>query len=57
MNVNFGLFPPVTGPVRGEGGERLRGTAKSMARRRAMSERALRDLAQWKVESAISEAS
>ena len=47
MNVNFGLFPPVAGPVRGESGERLRGAAKAMARRRAMSERALRDLEQW----------
>jgi methylenetetrahydrofolate--tRNA-(uracil-5-)-methyltransferase len=47
MNVNFGLFPPVTEPVRGEAGERLRGAAKSMARRRAMSARALRDLAEW----------
>ena len=49
MNVNFGLFPPIEGPVRGESGERLRGAAKSMARRRAMSERALRDLAEWRV--------
>jgi methylenetetrahydrofolate--tRNA-(uracil-5-)-methyltransferase len=54
MNVNFGLFPPVTGPIRGEGGERLRGGAKSLARKRAMSERALRDLANWKIERVLS---
>jgi methylenetetrahydrofolate--tRNA-(uracil-5-)-methyltransferase len=49
MNVNFGLFPPVTEPVRGEGGERLRGAAKAQARKRAMSERALRDLGEWRI--------
>ena len=48
MNVNFGLFPPVSGPIRGEAGERLRGPAKALARRRATSERALRDLGEWK---------
>jgi methylenetetrahydrofolate--tRNA-(uracil-5-)-methyltransferase len=47
MNVNFGLFPPVSEPVRGEAGERLRGTAKSQARKRALSARALRDLSIW----------
>ncbi|SDR55143.1 methylenetetrahydrofolate--tRNA-(uracil-5-)-methyltransferase [Rhizobiales bacterium GAS113] len=47
MNVNFGLFPPVTEPVRGDDGERLRGTAKSQARKRALSARALRDLSAW----------
>jgi methylenetetrahydrofolate--tRNA-(uracil-5-)-methyltransferase len=48
MNVNFGLFPPMAAPLRGEGGERLRGPAKGLARRRAMSERALRDLEAWR---------
>ncbi|MBV8962795.1 MAG: methylenetetrahydrofolate--tRNA-(uracil(54)-C(5))-methyltransferase (FADH(2)-oxidizing) TrmFO [Hyphomicrobiales bacterium] len=48
MNVNFGLFSPLHGPpVRGEGGERLRGAAKAQARKRAMSARALGDLAAW----------
>jgi methylenetetrahydrofolate--tRNA-(uracil-5-)-methyltransferase len=47
MNVNFGLFPPVSEPLRGEGGERLRGAAKAQARKRAMSARALGDLAAW----------
>src|SRR6202163_2325316 len=45
MNVNFGLFPPLTkSPSRGADGERLRGTAKAMAKRRALTARALADL-------------
>src|SRR5271155_5564023 len=44
MNVNFGLFPPLaTSPGRGADGERLRGTAKAMAKRRALTGRALVD--------------
>lgn len=46
MNVNFGLFPPVEAP-RSEDGKRLRGKEKSVARKRAMSARALRDLDGW----------
>ena len=47
MNVNFGLFPPMVGAIRGEAGERLRGTAKTLARKQALSRRALADLEQW----------
>ncbi len=48
MNVNFGLFPPLTRvPTRGPQGERLRGAAKTIAKKRALTERALADLAQW----------
>jgi methylenetetrahydrofolate--tRNA-(uracil-5-)-methyltransferase len=46
MNVNFGLFPPITAPV-SEGGKRLRGTDKSVARKRALSARALVDMSSW----------
>jgi methylenetetrahydrofolate--tRNA-(uracil-5-)-methyltransferase len=46
MNVNFGLFPPIEAP-KAEGGVRLRGTAKSVARKRAMSARALADARAW----------
>jgi methylenetetrahydrofolate--tRNA-(uracil-5-)-methyltransferase len=46
MNVNFGLFPPIEAP-KAEGGVRLRGTAKSIARKRAMSARALADARTW----------
>ncbi len=48
MNVNFGLFPPLaTSPSRGANGERLRGAAKAMAKRRALTSRALADLESW----------
>jgi methylenetetrahydrofolate--tRNA-(uracil-5-)-methyltransferase len=48
MNVNFGLFPPLAhSPSRGADGTRLRGTEKTMAKRRALTARALRDLDGW----------
>jgi methylenetetrahydrofolate--tRNA-(uracil-5-)-methyltransferase len=48
MNVNFGLFPPLTRvPTRGADGERLRGPAKTMAKKRALTQRALADLDRW----------
>jgi len=48
MNVNFGLFPLLSRmPARGPDGERLRGPAKTIAKKRALTARALADLAQW----------
>lgn len=48
MNVNFGLFPPLEkNPNKGPNGERLRGSAKSVARKMALSERAMSDLEAW----------
>ena len=47
MNVNFGLFPPLVHAVKGEGGQRLRGTEKTLAKKRALSCRALVDLERW----------
>src|SRR5437763_5941103 len=48
MNVNFGLFPPLTRiPTRGLDGERLRGPAKTVAKKRELSRRALTDLVRW----------
>jgi methylenetetrahydrofolate--tRNA-(uracil-5-)-methyltransferase len=48
MNVNFGLFPPLARtPSKDEHGNRLRGTAKALAKKRALTRRALDDLAQW----------
>ena len=47
MNVNFGLFPPLDRAPKGEGGKRLRGSEKAMARKRAMTDRAREDLAAW----------
>jgi len=46
MNVNFGLFPPIELPRRDDG-KRLKGKEKGLARKRAMSARALADLAGW----------
>jgi methylenetetrahydrofolate--tRNA-(uracil-5-)-methyltransferase len=45
MNVNFGLFPDIQVPK--DPGRRLRGAEKSLARKRAMSARALADLDGW----------
>ena len=48
MNVNFGLFPPLTRlPAKDAGGNRLRGTAKTVAKKRALCARALADLEAW----------
>jgi methylenetetrahydrofolate--tRNA-(uracil-5-)-methyltransferase len=48
MNVNFGLFPPLARtPTRDEDGKRLRGSAKTVARKRALTARALADLERW----------
>ncbi len=48
MNINFGLFPPPTrAPVADANGKRLRGPAKTIARKAALCARALRDLEGW----------
>jgi len=47
MNVNFGLFPDVETPLQTEDGKRIRGKEKSIARKRAMSARALEDIDDW----------
>jgi methylenetetrahydrofolate--tRNA-(uracil-5-)-methyltransferase len=48
MNVNFGLFPPLaTAPTRNADGSRLRGNEKTVAKKQAMSTRALADLDRW----------
>ena len=47
MNVNFGLFPPLVHALRREDGKRLRGTEKSLERKRALTRRALADLERW----------
>ena len=51
MNINFGLFPPLTRmPTKGVNGERLRGPAKSVAKKQALCARALADLDRWMAE-------
>ncbi|MFS8038057.1 methylenetetrahydrofolate--tRNA-(uracil(54)-C(5))-methyltransferase (FADH(2)-oxidizing) TrmFO [Xanthobacter sp. AM11] len=47
MNVNFGLFPPLAEAPKGEGGKRLRGAEKGLARKKAMAVRALAHMAAW----------
>lgn len=48
MNINFGLFPPLAHPpTRDADGKRLRGNDKSIAKKQAMSARALADLEAW----------
>jgi methylenetetrahydrofolate--tRNA-(uracil-5-)-methyltransferase len=48
MNINFGLFPPLTSaPTKKADGTRLRGNEKTIAKKQALSARALADLDQW----------
>ena len=47
MNVNFGLFPPIAQPTHDADGNRIKGKAKTPARKMALSARALTDLAAW----------
>jgi methylenetetrahydrofolate--tRNA-(uracil-5-)-methyltransferase len=47
MNVNFGLFPPLDVAPKSEDGKRLRGPAKAMAKKKALTDRARADLAAW----------
>jgi methylenetetrahydrofolate--tRNA-(uracil-5-)-methyltransferase len=48
MNVNFGLFPPLAqAPTRSADGKRLRGAEKALAKKQALSRRALDELERW----------
>jgi methylenetetrahydrofolate--tRNA-(uracil-5-)-methyltransferase len=47
MNVNFGLFPPLDRAPKAVDGKRLRGPAKALARKKALTERAREDLGLW----------
>jgi len=48
MNINFGLFPPLaTPPTKKPDGTRLRGNEKTVAKKQAISARALSDLDHW----------
>jgi methylenetetrahydrofolate--tRNA-(uracil-5-)-methyltransferase len=47
MNVNFGLFPPLAHALKSESGGRLRGTQKALAKKCALTRRALADLECW----------
>lgn len=45
MNINFGLFPPIT--VEKPEGKRLRGKEKTLAKKKAITTRALEDYKNW----------
>src|SRR4051812_49194831 len=48
MNINFGLFPALSNaPTKHPDGTRLRGNEKTIAKKQAMSARALSDLDRW----------
>src|SRR5690242_5951785 len=48
MNINFGLFPPLmSAPTKKADGTRLRGSERTMAKKQALSARALADLDRW----------
>jgi methylenetetrahydrofolate--tRNA-(uracil-5-)-methyltransferase len=52
MNINFGLFPPLAvAPTRRPDGTRLRGNEKTVAKKQAISARALADLDRWIADS------
>ena len=52
MNINFGLFPPLANPpTKKEDGSRLRGNEKTVAKKQALSARALADLDAWIAEN------
>lgn len=45
MNINFGLFPPID--IEKPEGKRLRGKEKTLAKKQALSKRALEDCKNW----------
>ncbi|CCE02383.1 methylenetetrahydrofolate--tRNA-(uracil(54)-C(5))-methyltransferase (FADH(2)-oxidizing) TrmFO [Bradyrhizobium sp. STM 3809] len=48
MNINFGLFPPLAvAPTKKPDGTRLKGNEKTVAKKQALSARALADLDRW----------
>jgi methylenetetrahydrofolate--tRNA-(uracil-5-)-methyltransferase len=47
MNINYGLLPPMEAPRKDADGKRLPTSERGRAKKRAMGERALRDLAGW----------
>ena len=53
MNVNFGLFPPISFDKADENGKRLKGPEKSAARKRALTTRAAVDMDQWVQEFSV----
>ena len=48
MNINYGLLPPMEAPRRDAEGKKLAPPERGRAKKRAMSERALAELSDWK---------
>src|SRR3712207_863016 len=53
MNVNFGLFPPLDRTPKAQDGQRLRGTAKAIAKKKAITDRARTALSAWLGEGSV----
>ena len=47
MNINFGLLPPMEAPSRDAEGNRIKGKAKTLAKKQLMAKRALADFEAW----------
>jgi methylenetetrahydrofolate--tRNA-(uracil-5-)-methyltransferase len=47
MNINYGLLPPVEAPARAADGRKMSKLERGRAKKRAIAERALADLAAW----------
>jgi methylenetetrahydrofolate--tRNA-(uracil-5-)-methyltransferase len=56
MNINFGLFPPLEAPSHDAAGKRIKGKERGVARKRALSARALADLGRWLAAPALAAA-
>ncbi len=47
MNINFGLFPEIEAPTHDADGRKLKGEERGRAKKRALANRALKDLETW----------
>ena len=53
MNINYGLMPPIDEPARASGSPRVGKRDRGRAKKRAIAERALADLARWAEPAAV----
>jgi methylenetetrahydrofolate--tRNA-(uracil-5-)-methyltransferase len=47
MNINFGLLPPMEAPTRDAEGNRIKGKARTLAKKQLMARRALGMFESW----------
>jgi methylenetetrahydrofolate--tRNA-(uracil-5-)-methyltransferase len=52
MNINFGLLPPMDAPTRDGDGNRIKGKARTLAKKKLMAQRALGMFENWLAETA-----